>query len=144
MELIDYKEEKDVKIINEKIGSLEIKKDTFIENNPFIYDQNDEQEKFTPLKAGGKRIPLDYDERFFFVITTDLTKKVIKVKHYYKDNLPGYIIEGRSAESILLAILKKGLVSQMSHAGYLGAELAKAETALKLDLHYEQDRSLKN
>ena len=41
------------------------------------------------------------------------------------------------------SLLEKNLVSQMSHAGYLGAELTKAETALKLNLKYVQDQSLK-
>jgi tetrahydromethanopterin S-methyltransferase subunit A len=31
----------------------------------------------------------------------------------------------------------------MSHAGYLGVELAKAETALKLSLKYTQDQPLR-
>lgn len=77
------------------------------------------------------------------MISVDHDKKEITVKHYFKDNKPGNIVKGRSAESILLAILKEDLVSQMSHAGYLGAELAKAETSLKLNLKYEQDRPLK-
>ncbi len=143
VELIDYREEIDMEMIYQKVSSLKIKKDKFIENGSSVYEPNDEQKMFTPLKAGGRRIPLDYDERGFFVITTDLTKKVITVKHYYKDNHPGFIIEGHSYESILLAILEKGLISQMSHAGYLGEELAKAEVALKLNLRYEQDQPLR-
>jgi len=35
------------------------------------------------------------------------------------------------------------LISQKSHAGYLGVELAKVETALGLKLNYEQDRPLR-
>jgi len=74
--------------------------------------------------------------KFFFVITTDLEKKQIAVKHYYKDNQPGFIIQGHSAEAILLSLLQNELVSQLSHAGYFCAELSKAETALKLNLKY--------
>ena len=102
-----------------------------------------DQEEFTMLKPGGKRIPLDYDHKGFFVINADSEKKQITVKHYYKDNKPGFLIRGHSAEAILLSLLQNGLVSQLSHAGYLGAELSKAETALKLNLKYEQDQSLK-
>jgi hypothetical protein len=43
---------------------------------------------------------------------------------------------------MLLGLLREGLISQLSHAGYLGAELAKAEAALHLDLRYRQDRPL--
>lgn len=57
---------------------------------------------------------------------------------------PGYLIEGHAAESILLAILEKGLVSQLSHAGYLGSELSKAEAALRHNFIYTQDQSLKS
>lgn len=46
---------------------------------------------------------------------------------------------------MLLGLLREGLVSQLSHAGYLGAELAKAEAALRLgsSVRYEQDRALR-
>ena len=44
---------------------------------------------------------------------------------------------------MLLGLLRERLVSQLSHAGYLGAELAKAEAALRLGLRYEQDQPLK-
>ena len=74
----------------------------------------------------------------------DNVKNKIIVKHYNKDNQPGFIIKGHSSESILLAILKKELISQMSHAGYLGGELSKAEIALKQNLIYTQDQTLRN
>jgi len=144
VELLDLKEELEITFIQQKIQQIEInmspfKAKTSIDNEKYMF----EEETFVELKAGGKRVPLNYDEKGFFVITTDNSKKEITVKHYYKDNKPGFIIKGHSSESILLAILDNNLVSQMSHAGYLGAELAKAETALKMNLKYMQDRSLK-
>jgi tetrahydromethanopterin S-methyltransferase subunit A len=144
VELVDCREEKEIEVIRKKLNELEFPKNQFIETNWCHNEQNDEEETFVPIKRGAKRIPLNYDERGFFVITTNPAKREIIVKHYYKDNRPGYIIKGHSSEAILLSILEKGLVSQMSHAGYLGAELAKAETALKLNLKYTQDQSLKN
>ena len=44
---------------------------------------------------------------------------------------------------MLLGLLRDGLVTQLSHAGYLGEELAKAQTALQFDLRYDQDRPLR-
>ena len=44
---------------------------------------------------------------------------------------------------MLLGLLREGLVTQLSHAGYLGEELAKAEAALRFDLRYDQDRPLR-
>ena len=44
---------------------------------------------------------------------------------------------------MLLGLLRDGLVTQFSHAGYLGEELAKAQTALQFGLRYDQDRPLR-
>ncbi len=77
------------------------------------------------------------------MITADSEKKQITVKHYFKNNKPEFLIQGHAAEAILISLLNNELVSKLSHAGYLGAELRKAETALKLNLKYEQDQSLK-
>jgi len=138
VELVDCIEENKIENIKQTFNNLKLKKPFTSINNVDI-----EEPLFTPLKAVGRRIPLDYDEKGFFIITINQEKMEIIVKHYYKDNRPGYIIKGRTSESILLAILEKGLVSQLSHAGYLGTELAKARTALKLDLKYTQDQSLR-
>lgn len=138
IELTSMKEEKQSHLIKKKIDQLQLSEERF-----GIDEKTTEEESFTGLKAGGKRVPLDYDKKGFFVISVDQDKREITVKHYFKDNKPGHLVKGRSAESILLALLKEDLVSQMSHAGYLGAELAKAETAIKLKLKYTQDRPLK-
>ena len=45
---------------------------------------------------------------------------------------------------MLLGLLREGLVTQLSHAGYLGEELAKAQTALQFGLRYDQDRPLRS
>ena len=108
-------------MINEKIAEINLNSETF---KTLKLKNPTEKELFNELKPGGKRVPLDYDQKGFFVITVENNKREITVKHYFKNNQPG-------------------LVSQMSHAGYLGAELTKAETALKLNLKYVQDQSLK-
>jgi tetrahydromethanopterin S-methyltransferase subunit A len=79
----------------------------------------------------------------FFVISLDRRARDILVHHYLPDNSPAHVVRGRNGEAILLALLREGLISQLSHAGYLGAELAKAETAIRLDLPYEQDWPLR-
>jgi tetrahydromethanopterin S-methyltransferase subunit A len=98
---------------------------------------------FKPIRLGGHRESLAYDPKGFFVITLDRTAGNILVHHYLPDNTPAHVVQGRHGESILLALLREELVSQKSHAGYLGAELAKAETALRLDFPYEQDQPLR-
>ena len=49
---------------------------------------------------------------------------------------------GRSARDILAEIVDRGLVTRLDHAGYLGRELERAETALKLGRSYFQDEPL--
>lgn len=141
VEFTNIKDENEIEIIRQKIGKISINPENYLS---FKMNENPDEEKtFIPIAAGGKRIPLAYDQKGFFVITVDYKKREITVKHYKKENQPGFIIKGHSAESILLGILQKDLVSQMSHAGYLGSELTKAETALKLNLNYTQDQPLK-
>ncbi len=98
---------------------------------------------FKPIRLGGHRESLAYDPNGFFVITIDRTAGDILVHHYLPDNTPAHVIQGRHGESILLALLREELISQKSHAGYLGAELAKAETSLRLEFPYEQDQPLR-
>jgi tetrahydromethanopterin S-methyltransferase subunit A len=100
------------------------------------------QDGFILLKPGGRREPLSRDPQGFFIISLDRQAGEIIVQHYLADHQPAHRMRGRNGEAILLGLLKAGLITQMSHAGYLGAELAKAETGLRLELAYEQDRPL--
>jgi tetrahydromethanopterin S-methyltransferase subunit A len=100
------------------------------------------QPAFKRIAAGGHREPIGYDPRGFFIITLDAGAGEIVCQHYSADHAPWHEIRSHSAERILLGLLRADLVSQLSHAGYLGAELAKAETALRLGLVYEQDKVL--
>ncbi len=52
------------------------------------------------------------------------------------------LIRGKSAKAIRYEIEARRLVSEISHALYLGEELAKAETALILGKEYVQERPL--
>lgn len=142
IELVNIRDEIGPDNIHQRIRSIRLNIEPYKHSVSGVNYRTNE-DKFIPLKTGGKRVPLNYDTKGFFVITTDSKEKEIVVKHYYKDNQPGFIIKGHSSESILLAILDKGLVSQMSHSGYLGKELAKAEASLKLNLNYTQDQPLR-
>lgn len=102
-----------------------------------------DSDAFRTIRPGGPRQPLAYDPNGFFVITIDPDNRKIEVLHYLPDNTGAHRISGHSAEAILHGLLRENLISQLSHAGYLGAELAKAETALRLGLEYHQDRPLR-
>jgi tetrahydromethanopterin S-methyltransferase subunit A len=99
---------------------------------------------FTEIRPGGRRRdPLGYDPAGYFVISLDPGGAKIAAEHYRADHTPAHRMRGTSAEAMLAGLLREGLISQPSHAGYLGAELAKAETAIRLGLRYEQDKPLR-
>ena len=49
---------------------------------------------------------------------------------------------GESARDLLGEIIDRGLVTRLDHAGYLGRELERAKTAIKLEKSYNQDEPL--
>ncbi len=61
---------------------------------------------------------------------------------YYKKGKPELQIRGDKAEDIISEILSRKLIKDIWHAAYLGRELDKAETALKLGRSYIQDEDL--
>lgn len=99
--------------------------------------------RFISIRPGGQREPLQYDPSGYFVITLDREAEEIVLRHYLPDHAPAHEMRGRSAGPMLLGLLREQLVSQLSHAGYLGEELAKAQAALRLGLRYDQDRPLR-
>jgi tetrahydromethanopterin S-methyltransferase subunit A len=101
------------------------------------------RESFVSIRPGGKREPLQYDPKGYFVITLDRDEEQIVVRHYLPNHTSAHEMRGRVATSLLLGLIREGLISQLSHAGYLGEELAKAEAALRLDLRYDQDRPVR-
>lgn len=99
---------------------------------------------FVPIAPGGRREPLRYDPKGYFVIALDGAANQIVVRHYLPEHTPAHEMRGRNGSSILLGLIRERLISQLSHAGYLGSELAKAEAALRLGLRYAQDRPLRS
>jgi dihydropteroate synthase-like protein len=65
----------------------------------------------------------------------------IKAVHFVKME-PKIAVVGKTAKSVYDEILRRGLISRMEHATYLGSELEKAEIALKLGKNYVQDFEL--
>jgi tetrahydromethanopterin S-methyltransferase subunit A len=66
-------------------------------------------------------------------------KQSIGVEHYAYDNTLLHTLEGTSAQSLYKAVISNGWVTELSHAAYLGMELAKAELALRHGYPYVQD-----
>jgi tetrahydromethanopterin S-methyltransferase subunit A len=102
----------------------------------------DDDVHFKMLRPGGKRDSLAYDPQGYIVITVDRAASEIVARHYTPAAQPVHIMRGRSAEGMALALIRENIITQMTHAAYIGAELAKAETALRTGLEYEQDHPL--
>jgi len=81
----------------------------------------------------------DMDPRGSFAVSIEEGK--IVVHHYSLEGQKLKRYEGTSAT--ILRIQLSPFLSRMDHALYLGGELEKAHTALKLGIPYEQDKPLK-
>ncbi len=79
------------------------------------------------------------DKAGYFVIVPIADSGLISVEHYAYDNTLLHSLAGREARSLCLTIIQNGWVSELTHAAYLGRELARAESALKHGLPYVQD-----
>lgn len=77
------------------------------------------------------------DKAGYFVI--NIQEGGLLVEHYdYQEKLLR-VIEGPDARSIYLTVIDNGWVTQLDHAAYLGAQLAKAEMSQKTGLEFQQD-----
>jgi tetrahydromethanopterin S-methyltransferase subunit A len=95
------------------------------------------------------------DPAGFFYIYLDGTRRNIVVEHYESvmkevegrnrtvSGKLGRVFKGANAESLYRTIVGNGLVTLLDHAAYLGYELGKAETALKNNVKYDQDKPIK-
>ena len=82
---------------------------------------------------------IEMDRAGYFVILPQVEKKIIIVEHYSYDNTLLRVIEGRTAKAIYLTLIQNAWVSQLSHAAYLGRELARAELSIDRGVRYIQD-----
>ena len=79
------------------------------------------------------------DNAGYFVILPLADRQAINVEHYAYDDTLLHVSEGPTARALYQTIIAQQWVSELSHAAYLGKELAKAELALRHGLRYVQD-----
>ncbi|MFN8534471.1 MAG: hypothetical protein U0556_13100 [Dehalococcoidia bacterium] len=140
VELVDWTGETDLALLGKKVAEL-------VARTPGRFAEGAAaaamRPTFQPIRPGGEGEPDVYDPLGYFVITLDRAAGEMVVRHYQTDHTPAHELRAKSGRSVLGALLRDGLVSQLSHAGYLGRELANAETALRLGLRFDQDRPLR-
>lgn len=93
----------------------------------------------TKLTAAEPSEAVRMDRAGYFVIVPLSDKEVINVEHYDYDNSLIRTVEGATARAIYRTIIDQGWVTELSHAAYLGKELAKAELSLRYGFRYCQD-----
>ncbi len=144
VEVLDWTGEEDLQALKTKVRALSARNPgTFKTEQRSASPISTIGEQFTIIRPGGQREPLLYDPKGYFVISIDPEQGEIVIRHYLPNHTPAHEMRGRGATSMLLGLLRDGLVTQLSHAGYLGEELAKAQTALQFGLRYDQDRPLR-
>ena len=79
------------------------------------------------------------DKAGYFVIIISRKKGDILVEHYSNANKFLRKIEGNNGRDIYFTIINNNWVSELSHAAYLGKELARAEMAIKKGFKFIQD-----
>jgi tetrahydromethanopterin S-methyltransferase subunit A len=143
VEVVDWAGEEDLQALEEGTRGLVARSPGHFAAGDGSAGTLSAEEQFTPIRPGGTREPLQYDPKGYFVITLDREQEQIIIRHYRPDHAPAHEMRGRTPGPMLLGLLREGLITQLSHAGYLGEELAKAEAALRFDLRYDQDRPLR-
>jgi dihydropteroate synthase len=86
------------------------------------------------------------DPRGVFRVMIDRDARALVALYYTSNEAlePSVMVRGADAAGVMAEVLRLGLVSRLDHAAYLGAELAKAEVALKIGRDYVQDADLFN
>ncbi len=79
------------------------------------------------------------DKAGYFVIFPSKKNKNITVEHYSYDNKLLRTIEGKSSRDIYLTIIYNKWITDLSHAAYIGKELARAELSIKKGFKFVQD-----
>ena len=83
-----------------------------------------------------KKIKLD--KKGYFVIIPSFANKLITVEFYNYRNELLNVIEGDNVYSIYSTIIEKELISELTHAAYIGKELEKAKWCINYGVKYIQ------
>ena len=97
-------------------------------NGAVIVEASDKNGEYPPDPLGFFTIKVNHEDERIEVLYSGVKGKIL--------------IKGGTARSIYGEILRRGLLSMLSHALYLGVELGKAEEALRTGKSYVQEENL--
>jgi len=91
------------------------------------------------------------DPKGYFLIRVNRELGLLEMAHcdnhwkpsFKEPNRIQLVIRGKTPNDVYWEACKRGLVSRLDHAAYLGKELEKAFVALQLGIDYVQDEDLK-
>jgi tetrahydromethanopterin S-methyltransferase subunit A len=78
----------------------------------------------------------------YFLLFLEREARGLRLEHYSQEHRLLRVISGANARDICAELLTRAVVTDPTHAAYLGRELARAEDALRLGLRYDQDSPL--
>ncbi len=81
------------------------------------------------------------DPAGFLVIYPDRRTMQLVVEHYTSAGVLDCVVAGATPVAVYYEVIKRGLLTQMDHAAYLGRELANAEHSMQTGQPYVQDRA---
>lgn len=128
-----------VKVIASRIGALSERAGATCSCHECSGEGKPFEISTVPVIQARKKGNVQMDRSGYFVVIPRPEKGTILAEHYSYDNQLLRAIEGKDAASIYQTIIENGWVTQLSHAAYVGKELAKAELSLKLGFKYIQD-----
>lgn len=81
-----------------------------------------------------------YDPRGNIIITIEGDEIVVEHTSAARDTLGTY--RAKSADEMRNILVRENIIGNTAHAVYIGKELQKAEVAIKLNVHFDQDQPL--
>jgi dihydropteroate synthase len=108
-----------------------------------LFDDQLEMKKQETIEAAYDDIKeFIMDDKGYFLIRINNKENCIEIAHCYDINKIDYIIKGKKPIEVYQTAIKKGLITRLDHAAYLGRELQKAYIALQKGIKYVQDDEL--
>lgn len=129
--LIDLEGEEDTQIIHEELEKR-------ITSRLEAYERAAEVKPVPRIQAVSEE-RFQIDGKGFFIIHLNPEENKILLEHYENKGVLTQVIEGDDPRAIYFTVIRRGLISRLDHACYLGKELERARLSLKYRFPYVQD-----